>query len=369
MNTCPVGIATQNPELRKMFDGKPEYVINYIQFITRELREIMAELGFRTINDMVGQADVLTVREDLDFWKLETLDLSPILYKETSIPGVGLYKMKEQEHLVFDVLDHQLIEIARPAFEKTKPVYAEFPILNTDRAVGAMLSYDISEKFGGKGLPDGTIHIKFRGSAGQSFAAFTTKGIRFELEGEANDYFCKGLSGAQVIIYPDREATFEPSENIIIGNVAFYGATSGEAYIRGLAGERFAVRNSGVTAVVEGVGDHGCEYMTGGNVLILGPTGRNFAAGMSGGIAYVYDPENKLIRNCNMEMVNFDPLENEDIRRIKSLMENHLTFTKSEVAGRMLEDFENTIPQFVKVMPKDYKAVLLKNKIKIQAIA
>jgi glutamate synthase (NADPH/NADH) large chain len=366
LNTCPVGVATQNPELRKLFNGKPEYLINYLNFIVEELREIMSELGFRTINEMVGQADVLTVREDLEFWKLQTLDFSPIIYKEKSMPHAGLYKQKEQEHLIYDILDWKLIEASKPAFEKFDKVYKEYPILNTDRAVGAMLSFEISKKFGGKGLPAETIHFKFRGSAGQSFAAFSTKGILFELEGEANDYFCKGLSGAQVAIYPDRKAKFDPAQNIIIGNVAFYGATSGEAYIRGLAGERFCVRNSGVTAVVEGIGDHGCEYMTGGYVIVLGPTGRNFAAGMSGGIAYIYDPENKLSFNCNMEMVDFDPLEEDDIKRISLLINNQFTYTKSELAKKMLEDFENVIIYFKKVMPKDYKAVLLKNKIKEQ---
>jgi glutamate synthase (NADPH/NADH) large chain len=369
LNTCPVGVATQNPELRKMFSGKPEYLINYFTFLAEDLREIMAELGFRTVNEMVGQADVLTVREDLDFWKLHTLDLSPIIYKEKSVPHAGLYKQREQEHLIHDILDLKLIETAAPAFENFDRVYKEFPILNIDRAVGAMLSYEISKKFGGKGLPPGTIHYKFRGSAGQSFAAFSTKGIRFELEGEANDYFCKGLSGAEVIIYPDRKAKFDPAQNIIIGNVAFYGATSGEAYIKGLAGERFCVRNSGVTAVVEGIGDHGCEYMTGGYVVVLGSTGRNFAAGMSGGIAYVYDPQNKLAGNCNMEMVDFDPLEEEDIKRIKQLIDNHLQYTNSDLAKIMLADFENAIIYFKKVMPKDYKAVLLKNKIKEQVSA
>ncbi|HLF35494.1 MAG TPA: glutamate synthase large subunit, partial [Cyclobacteriaceae bacterium] len=366
LNTCPVGVATQNPELRKMFSGKPEYLINYFTFISHELREIMAELGFRTVEEMVGQADVLTVREDLDFWKLQTLDLSPIIYKENSMPHAGLYKQRQQEHLVNDILDWKLIEAAKPAFENFERVYQELSILNTDRTVGAMLSYEISTRFGSKGLPDDTLHFKFRGSAGQSFGAFSTKGILFELEGEANDYFCKGLSGARVIIYPDRKAKFDPSKNIIIGNVGFYGATSGEAYIRGMAGERFCVRNSGVTAIVEGVGDHGCEYMTGGHVVVLGPTGRNFAAGMSGGIAYVYDPQNKLSVNCNMEMVDFDPLEDNDIKRIKLLMSNHHKYTGSDLAARMLQDFGNAIIYFKKVMPKDYKAVLLKNKIKEQ---
>jgi glutamate synthase (NADPH/NADH) large chain len=368
MNTCPVGIATQRPELRKVFAGDPDHVVNYFTFLAEELREIMAELGFRTINEMVGQADVLRVREELDYWKLKTLDLNPIITKIDAPPTVGLYKQMEQDHELDRILDWKLIKIAKPAMEEAEPVKAEFKIRNIDRAVGAMLSNEISKKFGSTGLPEGTINIKLRGSAGQSFGAFSTNGIRFVLEGEANDYFGKGLSGAQLIIYPDKKAKFEAKKNIIIGNVAFYGATSGEAYIRGMAGERFCVRNSGVTAVVEGVGDHGCEYMTGGYAVILGPTGRNFAAGMSGGIAYVYDPENNFNLNCNKEMVDFDPLEDEDLKRIKKLIENHWTFTNSGIAKNILSDFENAVQSFIKVMPKDYKAVLLKNKAKEQVI-
>jgi glutamate synthase (NADPH/NADH) large chain len=368
MNTCPVGIATQRPELREMFRGKPEYVVNYFTFLAEELREIMAALGFRTVNEMVGQADVLRMREDLDFWKFKTLDLSRLVCKIDSPPHVGLYKQMEQDHEIDRILDWKLIEVARPALDHVEEVTSEFPIRNTDRAVGAMLSNEISKKFGGVGLPEDTIQIKFRGSAGQSFGAFSTTGIRFDLEGEANDYFGKGLSGAKLIIYPDRKAKFVPSENIIIGNVAFYGATAGEAYIRGMAGERFCVRNSGVTAVVEGVGDHGCEYMTGGYAVILGPTGRNFAAGMSGGIAYVYDPEKKLHLNCNREMVDFDPLEDEDLSRIKKLIRNHYKYTSSKIAKNMLNNFQEIVPHFIKVMPRDYKAVLLKNKAKEQVV-
>jgi glutamate synthase (NADPH/NADH) large chain len=368
MNTCPVGIATQNPELRKMFTGNPDHVVNYFTFLAEDLREIMAELGFRTVNEMVGQADVLRVREDLDFWKLKTLDLSPIITKIEAPPSVGFYKQMDQDHDLHQVLDWKLIKVAKPALEEAEPVKAEFTIRNIDRAVGAMLSNEISKKLGSIGLPDGTIHIKFRGSAGQSFGAFSTRGMRFELEGEANDYFGKGLSGAQLIVKPDRKAKFEARSNIIIGNVAFYGATSGEAYIRGMAGERFCVRNSGVTAVVEGVGDHGCEYMTGGYAVILGSTGRNFAAGMSGGIAYVYDADGNFNINCNKEMVDFDPLEEEDLVRIKKLIKNHQAFTNSGIAKLILDDFENTVQKFIKVMPQDYKIVLLKNKAKEQVI-
>jgi glutamate synthase (NADPH/NADH) large chain len=368
MNTCPVGIATQRPELRKVFAGNADHVVNYFTFLAEELREIMAELGFRTINEMVGQADVLRVREDLDFWKLKTLDLKPIITKIDAPDRVGLYKQMDQDHELDRILDLKLIDVAKPALDNADPVSAEFDIRNVDRAVGAMLSNEISKKFGSVGLPDGTVNIKLRGSAGQSFGVFGAKGVRFELEGEANDYFGKGLSGAQLIIYPDKSAKFEAKKNIIIGNVAFYGATSGEAYIRGMAGERFCVRNSGVTAVVEGVGDHGCEYMTGGYAVILGPTGRNFAAGMSGGVAYVYDPEDKFSINCNQEMVDFDPLEDEDLSRIKRLIKNHQAFTNSGIAKDILVDFENAVQSFVKVMPRDYRAVLLKNKAKVQAI-
>lgn len=366
MNTCPVGIATQKPELRKKFTGDPDHVVNYFNFLAEDLREIMAQLGFRTVNEMVGQADVLRVREDLDFWKLKTLDLTRIITKIDAPPHVGLYKQMEQDHELDKVLDLKLIEVAKPSLGNADPVKAEFTIRNTDRAVGAMLSNEISKKLGSVGLPDGTITIKFRGSAGQSFGAFSTRGIRFELEGEANDYFGKGLSGAQLIIRPDRKSRFEAKKNIIIGNVAFYGATSGEAYIRGMAGERFCVRNSGVTAVVEGIGDHGCEYMTGGYAVILGPTGRNFAAGMSGGVAYVYDQENLFPINCNKEMVDFDPLEDEDLIRLKELIKNHQLFTGSGIARDILGDFENAVQSFIKVMPKDYKAVLLKHKAKEQ---
>ena len=289
LNTCPVGVATQDPELRKRFAGNADHVVNFFQFITQELREIMAELGFRTINEMVGQVDSLQVRENVDHWKYGKLDLSPILYKEPASMYTGLYHQEEQDHGLADVLDWKLLEAAQPALDHRHKVFAAFPIRNTDRTVGTILSNEISKRYKGHGLPEDTLHFKLTGTAGQSFGAFNTRGVTLELEGDANDYFGKGLSGARLIVYPSQRAGFVPEENIIIGNVAFYGATSGEAFIRGKAGERFAVRNSGVRAVVEGVGDHGCEYMTGGRIVILGDTGRNFAAGMSGGIAYVYD--------------------------------------------------------------------------------
>jgi len=368
LNTCPVGVATQNKELRKTFAGKPEDIINLFTFFVEELREIMAELGFRTINEMVGQVDVLKMREDISFWKLKNLDLSPILYKEPTDEGMSLYKTKNQEHPIDDVMDRKLIELAQPALLRSEPVTGEFPIFNIDRAVGTMLSGDISKIYKAKGLPEGTIHFKFRGSAGQSFGAFGASGLRLELEGEANDYFGKGLSGAQLIVYPDRTAKFVPHENVIIGNVAFYGATSGEAYINGLAGERFAVRNSGAQVVVEGVGAHACEYMTGGVVAILGQVGRNFGAGMSGGIAYLYDLHTQFDRFRNKE-VDFEYLDYEDEKVLKRMITNHLLYTNSIVAKQMLDNWNITITQFIKIMPEEYKEALRKYKLPAQAEA
>jgi glutamate synthase (NADPH/NADH) large chain len=306
MNTCPVGVATQDPELRKRFTGNPDHVVNFFKFIVQELREIMAELGYKTVNEMIGQVHNLEAREHVSHWKYNRLDLSPILHKEPSSSYTGLYCNEEQDHGLQQVLDWKLLETAKPAIERKERVRAAFNIINTDRTTGTILSNEISKIYKGAGLPDDTLHFKLTGTAGQSFAAFNTKGITMELEGDANDYFGKGLSGARLIIYPPKSASFVPEENIIIGNVAFYGATSGEAFIRGKAGERFGVRNSGANVVVEGVGDHGCEYMTGGRVIILGGTGRNFAAGMSGGIAYVYDVNKTFRDNCNTEMVDMD---------------------------------------------------------------
>ena len=358
LNTCPVGVATQDPELRKRFNGAAEYVVNFIQFLTRELREIMAELGFRTINEMVGQVQTLAMREDIKHWKYSKLDLSPILYQEPESRYTGLYKQEEQDHGLLGVLDWQLLEKAKPAIGKKEKVYAEFAIRNTDRTTGTILSNEITKIHRAAGLPDNTIHFRFNGTAGQSFGAFNTCGVTLELEGDANDYFGKGLSGARLIVYPPKEAAYVPEENILIGNVAFYGATAGQAYIRGKAGERFAVRNSGATAVVEGVGDHGCEYMTGGTVVILGETGRNFAAGMSGGIAYVYDVKGQFPSLCNMEMIDLDPVEDEDVASLKQLIHDHYLYTGSTVAKFVLDDLENQLRHFVKVFPKDYKRAL-----------
>ncbi len=362
LNTCPVGVATQDPELRKRFTGNADAVVNLFKFLTEELREIMAQLGFRTINEMVGQVDCLEMRENIDHWKYSKLDLSPILYKEPASIYTGLYHKEDQDHELDKVLDWKLMEAAKPALESQQKVYAEFDIKNIDRTAGTILSNEISKKYKAAGLPDDTIHFKFTGTAGQSFGAFNTKGVTLELEGGANDYFGKGLSGARLIVYPSPKATFVPEDNIIIGNVAFYGATSGEAYIRGMAGERFCVRNSGATAVVEGVGDHGCEYMTGGKVVILGNTGRNFAAGMSGGIAYVYDVKGLFPSLCNKEMVDLDPVGDDDKEELLQLITNHYNNTKSSVAKFVIDDFENQLKNFIKVFPRDYKKVLQKKK-------
>ena len=358
LNTCPVGVATQDPELRKRFNGAAEYVVNFIQFLTKELREIMAELGYRTIEEMVGQSDVLKVREGINHWKYSKLDLSPILYKEPADAFTGLYKQEEQDHGIAGVLDWKLIEQAAPALEKQEKVHISSPIKNTDRTTGTMLSNEITKKYGALGLPEDTVNLKFKGTAGQSFGAFNTCGVTLELEGDANDYFGKGLSGAKMIVYPHKESGFVAEENILIGNVAFYGATSGKAFIRGKAGERFAVRNSGATVVVEGVGDHGCEYMTGGTVVVLGGTGRNFAAGMSGGIAYVYDILGQFSENCNMEMVDLDPIGDDDMETLKSLLGEHVATTGSTVAKFLLSDLDNQKNQFIKVYPRDYKKVM-----------
>ena len=358
LNTCPVGIATQNPELRKLFTGNPDHVVNFFNFLAEDLREIMAQLGFRTIDEMVGHSEVLKVRNDVPHWKIKDLDLSTILYQENIPEQVGVYKQIEQDHEMTEVLDWQLLEAATPSIEKGESVKKSFPIKNINRTVGAILSNEISKVHHGKGLPDNTIHYQFTGSAGQSFGAFLAKGCTFELSGESNDYFGKGLSGGKLIVYPQKTALFKAEENIIIGNVAFYGATSGEAYINGMAGERFGVRNSGVNTVVEGVGDHGCEYMTGGHVIVLGETGKNFAAGMSGGIAYVFDEENTFDDRCNKSMVGLESADLEDAAFLKQMIENHFNYTGSEKAKRILANWDKNLTQFVKVMPHDYKRIL-----------
>ncbi len=357
LNTCPVGIATQDPDLRRKFAGQPDHVINYFYLLANELRRIMAQLGFRTINEMVGRVDKLQVRKDIDHWKAGKLDFSRILMKPEAPDSVGVYCTQKQDHGLDEALDNELIKLAGPALERGERVEEHLRIRNTQRTVGTLLSSRISKKYGEEGLPEDTIVLHCEGSAGQSFAAFGAPGLTFHIRGDANDYFGKGLSGAKLTIQPQAEADFIPEKNIIIGNVAFYGATSGEAYIRGLAGERFCVRNSGARAVVEGVGDHGCEYMTGGRVVVLGLAGRNFAAGMSGGIAYVYDAAGDFgLALCNTEMVKLELVtEPTDIAELHEMIEQHIHYTDSDLAKRILDGWTYTLSQFVKVMPTDYK--------------
>jgi glutamate synthase domain-containing protein 2/glutamate synthase domain-containing protein 3 len=359
LNTCPVGIATQDPELRKKFAGKPEYVINFFRFVAEELRQLMAELGFRTVEEMVGHSERLDVKKAVDFWKTKGLDFSKILYKPDVDPSVGTHCTQKQDHGIADALDHELIAKSKAALDKKEKVVINVELKNIHRTVGAMLSNKISKKYGAEGLPADTITVNATGCAGQSFGGFSASGITFNVKGDANDYFGKGLSGAKLIIRPPETSTFKPEENILIGNVAFYGAIKGEAFINGLAGERFCVRNSGAITVVEGIGDHGCEYMTGGRAVILGPTGRNFAAGMSGGVAYVLDEAGDFIKNrCNPEMVDFDPLEKDDIAFLRDRVEKHAALTGSPKAKRLLADWESTLKKFVKVIPVDYKKAL-----------
>lgn len=359
LNTCPVGIATQDPELRKNFKGTPEYVINFMYFVAKELREIMAQLGFRTINEMVGQSQKLKLEEGIEHYKAKGLDLSAILHKPST--KKPLFNTENQNHDMDNVLDFEIIRWSHPAIYRKEKMEYDFPINNTNRSVGAILSNELSKIYGDIGLPEDTLKLNFKGSAGQSFGAFATKGLTMKVEGNTNDYLGKGLSGAKLIIKIPDESNFQSQENIIVGNVSLYGAISGEAYINGVAGERFCVRNSGATAIVEGVGDHGCEYMTGGKVVILGKTGRNFAAGMSGGIAYVFDPLKKF-RNglCNMEMVELEKPSGEDGNDLKELIKTHFKYTKSEYAHKLLDHWEETLQHFVKVMPTDYKKALIR---------
>ncbi|MBE2222419.1 MAG: glutamate synthase large subunit [Anaerolineae bacterium] len=361
-NTCPVGIATQNPELRKKFAGKPEHVEAFMRFVAQEVRELMAELGFRSIEEMIGRTDKLQMRDNIKNWKAEGLDLSAILHQPEVSPRVGRYKQISQNHHLDQGMDRQvLLWVCKDALDMGKQIKATLPIRNVHRTVGTLLGSEVTRRYGVKGLPDDTIHLHFQGSAGQSFGAFIPKGITLELEGDGNDYVGKGLSGGKMMIYPPAKATFDPAQNIIIGNVALYGATSGEAYFNGMAGERFCVRNSGATAVVEGVGDHGCEYMTGGRVVVLGKTGRNFAAGMSGGIAYVLDVDGEFRSRVNMEMVDLESLTDyEEIEELRKLILSHAHNTDSRRAWDTLAVWEEMVPQFVKVNPKDYKRMLTK---------
>jgi len=359
LNTCPVGVATQNPELRKRFMGEPEHVENFMRMIAEEVRELMAQLGFRQMNRMIGRVDRLEVRKAIDHWKAKGLDFTKILAQPEVPSSVGRFCQIPQDHGLEKALDNTvLLKLCEGAIERKEKVVAALPIRNVNRVVGTIVGSEITRRWGAEGLPEDTVEIHFTGSAGQSFGAFMPKGMTFMLEGDANDYVGKGLSGGKIIVYPPADSTFVPEENIIVGNVALYGATGGETYICGMAGERFGVRNSGVTAVVESVGDHGCEYMTGGRVVILGPTGRNFAAGMSGGIAYVLDETGEFPPRCNLQMVNLEKLEDADeIEQVWKMIQRHQTYTKSTRAAKILADWDAMIPKFVKVMPKDLKRV------------
>ncbi len=359
LNTCPVGIATQDPRLRAKFAGKPEHVVNFFNFLAEDLRQIMAQLGFRTVNEMIGRVDRLDTRKAIEHWKARGLDFSAVLHKPEAPPEVGVYCREKQDHGLRAALDNELIRRCERALERGEKVEFEMPIRNINRTVGTMLGSRLTRKWGGAGLPDDTITIRFKGSCGQSFAAFVPRGMTFQVEGDANDYFGKGLSGGKISVFPPKTATFVAEENFIIGNVACYGATGGEVFIRGRAGERFCVRNSGVNTVVEGVGDHGCEYMTKGTVVVIGPTGRNFAAGMSGGFAFILDEEGKFPKLCNMGMVDLVALDaDEDVDLVQSLLRRHIEATGSERAQWVLENWDRLQSKFVKVFPRDYRRVL-----------
>jgi glutamate synthase (ferredoxin) len=360
LNTCPVGVATQDPDLRKKFTGDPAHVVNFMLFVAEEMRAIMAQLGFRTVNEMVGRADKLEIKKALEHWKARGLDFSKILHQPEMPAHIGRHCQISQDHGLEKSLDNQvLLDLCEPALRQQKSVRASLPIRNTNRVVGTILGSEVTRRYGAEGLPEDTIRLKFKGSAGQSFGAFVPRGITLELEGDANDYIGKGLDGGKIIVYPSRKATFKPEENILIGNVAFYGAIKGEGYIRGMAGERFCVRNSGVHAVVESVGDHGCEYMTGGRVVVLGETGRNFAAGMSGGIAYVLDAGGDFSKRCNKQMVDLEKLETpEEIEEVRQMIQKHVAYTESDRGRQILGRWKETAPKFVKILPKDYRRVL-----------
>ena len=369
LNTCSVGIATQDPELRKQFEGKPEHLIDYFFLVAEHLREIMSQLGFRKVKDMVGRVDKLETSKAIEHWKAKGLDLANLLHKPDVPESVATYCIQSQDHGLDQALDRKLIELSREALEKKSPIRLDMPIRNSKRTVGAMLSGEISKRYGEEGLPENTIQIHFRGSAGQSFGAFLAKGVSLTLEGDSNDYCAKGLSGGRIVVYPPADSTFTPEENIIVGNVVLYGATGGRVFIRGIAGERFAVRNSGAHTVVEGVGDHGCEYMTGGVVVVLGKTGRNFAAGMSGGFAFILDQDGSFNRRCNVEMVDLEPVvEEEDRKTLHQLIQEHLKTTGSATAKTILDSWDEMLPKFVKIFPKDYRRILEERRKKDQEL-
>jgi glutamate synthase (NADPH/NADH) large chain len=361
LNTCPVGIATQDKDLREKFKGKPENVVNYLFLVAKELRMIMAKLGIKNLNEMIGRVDLLELDSAINHWKKDGIDLSNLLTPaEKVFKDTDVFKTRDQNHNLDNSLDLKLLKKLKPSILNREKIKINQEIGNTNRVFGTIISNEISKIWENKGLPEDTIHMKLNGSAGQSLGAWTCKGMTIELEGDANDYVGKGLSGGKIIIYPDKKSKFVAEDNIILGNVALYGATGGEAYFRGIAAERFCVRNSGAKVVVEGIGDHGCEYMTGGVAVILGDTGRNFGAGMSGGVAYVYDPKNSFKRRCNTSTFELEKLENEiDIKELKQLIKNHKKFTGSAVATRILNDWDITMSKFLKVMPTDYKRVMM----------
>ncbi|HQV15625.1 MAG TPA: glutamate synthase-related protein, partial [Denitromonas sp.] len=385
LNTCPVGVATQDPELRKRFTGQPEHVVNFFFFIAEEVRELMAQLGIRKFDELIGRSDLLDMKKGISHWKARGLDYSRIFYRPNVPATVGRHHTEEQDHGLEKALDQELVKQAAPALERGEAVKINLPVRNLNRTVGAMLSGAVASKYGHAGLPDDTIHITLSGTAGQSFGAFLARGVTLDLVGEGNDYVGKGLSGGRIVVRPDAKFRGDTAENIIIGNTVLYGAIEGEAFFAGVGGERFAVRNSGATAVVEGVGDHGCEYMTGGTVVVLGETGRNFAAGMSGGVAYVFDEDGSFAGRCNMAQVALEPVEEEfaarkgteegddleshgrvDVRHLgladeailKGLIEKHAQYTGSATAKRVLEHWSSYRAKFVKVMPHEYRRAL-----------
>ncbi len=355
LDTCPVGVATQNPELRKRFDGRPEYVVNFMRFIAEEVREYLAQLGFHTLAEAVGHAEMLETGKAVQHWKTQGMDLSPIFRSAELRPGTARHCTKAQDHGLEKALDNTLIQLCEGALSSGDKVHLDLPVRNVNRTVGTMLGYELTRRWGGEGLPDDTIDVTLTGSAGQSFGAFVPRGITLRLIGDTNDYFGKGLSGGRLTLRPDPSAPFAAEENVIAGNVILYGATSGEVFVRGVVGERFCVRNSGALAVVEGVGDHGCEYMTGGKVVVLGRVGRNFAAGMSGGVAYVLDLDTGRV---NQEMVDLDPLDDDDRAFLRTTVERHHEETGSSVARGLLTGWDDAVERFGKIMPKDFKRVL-----------
>ncbi len=358
LDTCPVGVATQNPELRKKFSGKADHVVNFFEYIAQEVREILADLGFRSLEEAIGQVEVLNSVKAVEHWKAKGLDLSPIFHLPAIEDDADRRQTRTQNHGLETVLDQELIKQSEPALKRKEKVDLSFPINNTNRSTGTMLGYQVTKKYGGEGLPDNTISINFSGSAGNSFGAFLPSGVSLHLEGDANDYVGKGLSGGKVSIKPPKDSVFKAEEQVIAGNVILYGATSGQVFIRGKVGERFCVRNSGATAVVEGIGDHGCEYMTGGKAVILGPTGRNFAAGMSGGVAYIHDPFGDFVERVNHEMVLLEALNEEDEIWLKNIILEHQNQTDSVVAEKVLNKWGTPSSRFIKIMPTDYKRVL-----------